>query len=590
MKTTKQLILGCLLSCISLLAIANEPFTSAADDPLSQSSFLPVEQAYQLAIEINRQDSTIELIWDIADHYYLYRHGFQFETSQQGQTVSLSAYIPPGKEKQDEYFGLVQVYYHQATAEIKTTPSLASHPFELTVTSQGCADAGLCYPPYAQTFTIDVNNGTATPVEPHSETGAGSANAATPNSATALIESENSIVYMMMLAAVGGIILNLMPCVFPVLSLKVLSFANDRQHSQASHGLIYSLGVVTSFIAVAALLVSLRAAGNAIGWGFHLQSPWFVAALAYLFFVMALNLSGVVNIGGQWMGIGGKLTTAPGYSGSFFTGVLATVVASPCTAPFMGTALGFAISQPTWIALLIFASLGIGMALPVLILSCSPALLKFMPKPGVWMENFKELLAFPLYATVIWLCWVVGNQAGATGMAMVLIGCLLIGLAIWLWSHHILRKGFSLASAIVAIWLLTSPLLTPTTAAIHKGNVLSYSPATLQELRGQGRSVFLNLTADWCITCLANERITLSRDSVQQAFADADIIYMKGDWTNQDPEITRLLQQYQRSGIPLYLLFPPSSGDEAIILPQVLTPEIVINAIRSSQNIALSSR
>lgn len=543
-----------------------------------------------MAAEFDSEGS-LHLIWQIADGYYLYRHGFSADITANGETRAIELAIPPGKEKIDDYFGKVQVYYLQAEATASNFPDQGS--LQLAVTSQGCADAGLCYPPHTEILNINRDNGV---IDAVTDSAAG-----TPASSTATPlppgdgQKAPTLPLMLLFAFLGGVILNLMPCVFPVLSLKVLSFTADRQHSHTIHGLVYTAGVVISFVVVAGTLVSLRAAGSAIGWGFHLQSPWFVAALAYLFFVMALSLSGVINIGGSWMGMGNRLSAAPGYSGSFFTGVLATVVASPCTAPFMGTALGFAISQPTVVALTVFVALGLGMAAPVLILSCSPALLKFMPRPGVWMENFKELMAFPLYATVIWLAWVVGNQAGATGMAMVLSGCLLIGLALWFWSHHILRRGLSLAAAIIAIWLLTSPLLTPTSTRPVTDGIVSYDSTVLEDLRQRQQRVFVDVTADWCITCLANERLTLSTDKVQQAFRNAGIVYMKADWTNQDPGITALLQQYQRSGIPLYLMFPADPTKPAVVLPQILTVNLVLDAIgetesaASSTNIALTS-
>ena len=379
---------------------------------------------------------------------------------------------------------------------------------------------------------------------------------------------------------------SLLPCVFPVLSLKVLAFANDKQHSHVIHGSVYTAGVILSFVAVAAILISLQAAGEAIGWGFHLQSPWFVAALAYLFFVMGLSLSGFIELGSQWMNTGNKLAAKPGYSGSFFTGVLATIVASPCTAPFMGTALGFAVTQPTAIALTVFAALGFGMALPLLVLSCSPKLLNKIPKPGPWMEKLKEILAFPLYATAVWLAWVVGKQTGVNGMASLLIGCVLISFAIWMWQGKTVTRCIAVLCAATALGLLSSPLLQSTDSkTANNENWQAYTPSALTQLRQQGKPVFLNITADWCITCLANEKITLNTDSVQQAFNDSGIHYLKGDWTNHDPEITQLLRQYGRTGIPLYVVYGSvDSAQGAVqgqVLPQILTTNIVLEAIAS---------
>lgn len=406
------------------------------------------------------------------------------------------------------------------------------------------------------------------------------------------------LLMVMLFALAGGLFLNLMPCVFPVLSLKVLSFASKGQaaHSeQRGHGLAYTAGIIVTFMALASVLLALRAGGEAVGWAFQLQSPWFVAILIYLFFTMALSLSGVFEFGTSLMGVGDQLTKKSGYKGSFFTGVLATAVASPCTAPFMGAALGFALSQSWFVAMIVFASLGLGMALPFLILSFSPGLLKYMPKPGAWMNTFKEFMAFPMYATVLWLLWVLGMQVGVNGMAIVVASCLSIAFGLWLlrqratagpfWSNV---NALVCAIAIVgAFWALRSP-----TFLAHQGSAVAgvsameaheevnyepFSAAKLAELQSQGKPVFINMTAAWCITCLANEQTTLSTARVSQALIDNDITYLKGDWTNQDPEISHILDQFNRPSVPLYLLYP-GNGAEPVILPQILTPSIVVDA------------
>ena len=561
-----------------------EPFgtsTNAAPVPgmaagmVEDDEFLPVAQAYQLTAEFDAPGE-LRLYWEIADAYYLYRHGFQVALSANGATVASELLIPPGLEKDDEYFGRVEVYYNYADLSLKNIP--ATGEFTLTVTSQGCADAGLCYPPYSQYFKLDAQQLSVTKIS-----SIGTQTAQNP-SIVAIVDpaASGSLLYMLLLAMMGGVILNLMPCVFPVLSLKVLAFANDKNHSQVTHGLAYAAGVVISFVVVAAVLVSLQAAGEAIGWGFHLQSPWFVTALAYLFFVMGLSLSGFIELGSSLMNAGGGLAQKSGYNGSFFTGILATVVASPCTAPFMGTALGYAVTQPPPIALLVFAALGVGMALPVLILSCSPRLLNKIPKPGAWMENLKQLLAFPLYATAVWLSWVVGKQAGVNGMALLLIGCVLITLALWLWSEKLWQRIVSAACAALAIAILTNPLMNPPDSkARHSDDWHAYSPQTLAELRAQGTPVFLNITADWCITCLANEEITLSTDDIKQAIKAAGVAYVKGDWTNRDPLITALLKEYGRTGIPLYVAYPGDKQQPGIVLPQILSKDIVMQALNT---------
>lgn len=592
-----------IFACLALLlthssAIAQIGSTSSTQADIgslnssTDEEFLPVEQAYVLNAEFeqfsDQSSSRLRLNWQIASGYYLYRHGFKFtltDTTSNEPTTGLETHIPDGKAKNDEYFGPVEVYYHNADITIDNLPKHAS--LTLAVTSQGCADAGLCYPPYTEYFTVDSISGSISRTEKLAKDTTTNISATQQLYAPPSPQSQQSLSYILLLAVLGGAILNLMPCVFPVLSLKVLSFANDKNHNSMVHGATYSIGVILSFILVAAILISLQTAGEAVGWGFHLQSPWFVAALAYLFFVMGLSLSGFTEFGSQWMNTGSTLANKSGYGGSFFTGVLATVVASPCTAPFMGTALGFAVTQPAVIALSVFAALGFGMSLPVLLLSCSPALLHKIPKPGPWMVHLKELLAFPLYATAVWLCWVVGNQTGVNAMAAVLLGCVMITLAIWLWNEGVIKRSLSAASAALAISLLASPMLAPasnTEKAITQQSWQTYSPQVLSELRKQGKPVFINITADWCITCLANEKVTLSTERVQQAFFDNGITYLKGDWTNHDSTITELLNRYGRTGIPLYLVYPANRDKQATVLPQILTSDIVIEALTQAVN------
>jgi thiol:disulfide interchange protein DsbD len=567
--------LSLLLSPLSVFAqgelTASKSALSVDSNPLlAQVEFLPVEQAYILNSEFE-SSGKLRLNWQIADGYYLYRHGFEFTLNNGDQKLVVTPSIPDGIKKQDDYFGLVEVYYNNIDILLDNIPEQSG--LTLTVTSQGCADAGLCYPPYSEHFQLDGQQATVFPVDRSS-----SATLSPPASPAG--QSESSLAYMLILAIIGGAILNLMPCVFPVLSLKVLGFANDKNHSQVTHGFAYSAGVVISFVAVAAVLVSLQAAGEAIGWGFQLQSPWFVAALAYLFFVMGLSLSGYIELGSQWMNTGGKLAAKPGYAGSFFTGILATVVASPCTAPFMGSALGYAATQSTAIALLVFAALGVGMALPVLILSCSPKLLNKLPKPGPWMEQLKQFLAFPLYATAVWLSWVVGKQTGVNGMAGLLLGCILIALAVWLWRGKIVQRTLASACAAMAIAIIAGPLLTPASNIDHsQQNYQAYSPGLLQSLREQGKPVFINITADWCITCLANEKTTLGTNKVKSAMSHNEVTYLKADWTNRDPQITALLKQYGRSGIPLYIIYGQGNSLQGELLPQILTVDTMLNAL-----------
>jgi thiol:disulfide interchange protein len=566
-----------ILSFLALLATQTSAWSQTENSLVANASngfgmtdeFLAVEEAYKLTVEFENKQQ-LRLNWQIAEAYYLYRHGFSIELIHNGETVSLTPEISSGLEHQDEYFGLVEVYYLQADIFLPAIP--ASQDLTLAVTSQGCADAGLCYPPHTEHFQLNSLNMTvAALAEPPVK------KVPAPDADSDL----SSLPYMLILAMLGGVILNLMPCVFPVLSLKALAFARDTEHDHKIQGLVYTAGVVSSFVFIAAILMSLKAAGEAVGWGFHLQSPWFVAGLAYLFFVMGLGLSGLIEMGNSWMNVGGELSSKPGYTGNFFTGVLATVVASPCTAPFMGTALGFAVTQPTLIGLSIFAALGVGMALPLLLLSCMPRLLSKIPKPGPWMETLKQVLAFPLYGTAVWLCWIVGKQAGVNAMGLILLGCTLLALALWLWNNHLWRRSLSAVCAALALSILTSSFLQANSGeSAH--NWQPYSPSTLAELRQQGKPIFVNITADWCITCLANEQLTLNTEPVKQALIEEGIVYLKGDWTNHDPLITQLLAQYQRTGIPLYLFFPAGSNSEAQLLPQILTSDSLLAVLKGS--------
>jgi thiol:disulfide interchange protein/DsbC/DsbD-like thiol-disulfide interchange protein len=405
--------------------------------------------------------------------------------------------------------------------------------------------------------------------------------------------AEMGLGMVFLFAMLGGLILNLMPCVFPVLSLKVLTLSSNSSASlreQRLHGLAYTAGVMLAFLALAAVLLSLQAGGAAIGWGFHLQTPWFVAALIYLFFVMGLSLSGVVEFGTSIMGVGSALQEKEGYSGSFFTGVLASVVASPCTAPFMGAALGFAFTQSMPVALTVFLALGFGMALPFLLLSFIPALARRMPRPGSWMLVFKQVLAFPLYATAVWLLWVLGQQTDANAMALVIGGCVLLAFAAWLYQQRHETRGWWKPVAVLlllfclgsSVSVLRSPFLATRTGSAElaaDANYEPYSAARLAALRAEGRPVFVNMTAAWCITCLVNEKVALSSATIASALVDRGVTYLKGDWTNNDPEITAVLKQYETSGVPLYLLFPADSARPAEILPQILTESLVLEAL-----------
>ncbi|HJU33403.1 MAG TPA: protein-disulfide reductase DsbD domain-containing protein [Hyphomicrobiaceae bacterium] len=399
------------------------------------------------------------------------------------------------------------------------------------------------------------------------------------------------VVQAALLALAGGIILNLMPCVFPVLSIKVLALAEQAGGSRSRvrrHGVAYTAGVLAAFAVLAAVLLAVRAGGAEVGWGFQLQSPVVVALLAYLLFAMALSLSGVFHIGASMQGLGTGLMRRSGLAGSFFTGVLAAVVATPCTAPLMGTAVGFALTQPAPVALTVILALGLGLALPFLALSLAPPLIGLLPRPGAWMETLRQMLAFPVYATAAWLAWVLAQQVSPAGLFAALIGFVLIALAAWSFNAAQSAGGWgrragaavalaSLAGVAVAVAGLGQDRLQGAAASQSAAGYEPFTQARLDELLAGRRPVFVNMTAAWCITCLVNERTTLSSEPVRAGFAAKGVAYLKGDWTNRNAEITRLLEKHGRSGVPLYLLY---AGDgEPTVFPQVLTQAAVLSEI-----------
>ena len=407
-------------------------------------------------------------------------------------------------------------------------------------------------------------------------------------------DGATSLLRAIALALAGGLVLNLMPCVLPVLSVKALGLvrhASERPAVLRAHGLAYAAGVLLSFALVAGALIALRATGEQFGWGFQLQSPAFVTALAWLFFAVALSFSGIIVVSG-----GHALAARSGYVGSFAAGALATVAATPCTAPFMGAAVGFAVTQPWPTALLVFEALGLGLALPYLLLSFVPAWSRFLPKPGRWMERLKELLAFPLYASAAWLVWVVSQQAGPYGVGAALAGIVLIGFAAWLHrslgSAGALWRGaatWSIAAllpllivGIVALGPLGAGTRSSAPEAVAGGiDWEPFSPERLDGLRASGKPVFVNFTAAWCVTCLVNERVALRSAVVADAFAKKGVTALKADWTSRDPAISRVLGSLGRSGVPLYVLYRPGAGADAVstLLPQILTEGAVIDAL-----------
>ena len=409
-----------------------------------------------------------------------------------------------------------------------------------------------------------------------------------------------SLALAALLAFVGGMILNLMPCVLPVLSIKVLGFAehHDSKATMRREGLWYGAGVVLTFLALAAALLALRAAGEELGWGFQLQSPGVVSALAVLFFVLALNLSGVFEFG-QLAPASVRGWTAKNRTlDAFGSGILAVVVASPCTAPFMGAALGFALAQPPAETLAVFIALGLGMALPYVALAWFPAWRRVLPRPGAWMVRFKQFLAFPLYATVAWLAWVLGAQLDVD--AMLRLAVLLVAVAFALWAWHASRTGGSrvwkvaaIAAAAAAL-VVAKPLATAEPGPVSSadastgataGHWTPYTPAKLAQLAAGG-PVFVDFTAAWCVTCQVNKRLVLTDPSIVSAFGQRKVTLMRADWTRRDPGITRALAALGRNGVPVYVLYRP--GQEPLLLPEVLTTTIVHDALATLGGPALA--
>lgn len=388
-------------------------------------------------------------------------------------------------------------------------------------------------------------------------------------------------------ALLGGLILNLMPCVFPVISMKALSIAKTAHGERAvirREAWAYTAGVIATFLVLTILLIALKAAGSEIGWGFQLQSPLVVAGLALLIFTVGLNLLGVFELGSSFQNTGSSLTTKGGVRGSFFTGLLAVIVATPCTAPFMAGAVGYAVAQPVAVTVAVFLALAIGFALPFLLIAYVPRLLKVLPKPGPWMVRFKELLAFPMFAAAIWLVWVVSLQAGPTGLLQVLSAMLLIALAVWAFkSQKKWVKGIAALLCLLAIFVIIS--IRPNTASTVDLTQEAWSTERVDELRAEGRPVFVDFTAAWCVTCKVNETLVLEKDKTKQLFVDTETAFLVADWTNKNDEIAQELERYGRAGVPLYLVFP--SGDNSVsaeVLPQVLTYDVVKEAIERAKS------
>lgn len=556
-----------------------------------EDEFLQVEDAFQFSMDV--QPESINLHWDIVPDYYLAKEmyrisGFYTDAEGNGVEADLDLIYDKGKVKFDPYFGKeIESFYEQVN--VRFTPPANVSNLQLEVRSQGCSPT-LCYPPQTERFEVNLDRGTYTPIDniTAKPNGSGGGSGLLAGTGAGAEELTATIAVIAILSAfIGGILLNAFPCVFPILSIKALSFVSSQQsgHSQRIHGWAYTAGAVITFIAFGLIAAAFDAV-----WGAHLGNPYFSVPLLILFVVMGLSLSGFFNIGTQLMGVGQSLTMRQGVQGSFFTGALAVVVATPCTIPFMASALAIAMSQPGPVTIAVFATLGFGMALPFLLLSYSPRFAAMLPKPGPWMETFKHAMAFPMYLTAIWLASVVAaqltsfNNSDVVFVAWWAAALAFAGFAVWMYRKKPSseRGNKVLGMAVAASFIAAVGIGYSAKDLASDEGWQAYSPELVADLRSQGRPVFINLTAAWCITCHANERVALSRDAVQETAQSLNIAMVKGDYTNEDPRVKALLDEYKRVGVPTYLMFPADTSKPAEILPQILTVDLVVEAMRRS--------
>jgi thiol:disulfide interchange protein DsbD len=417
--------------------------------------------------------------------------------------------------------------------------------------------------------------------------------ASTPASQAPIVAQPLSLALLLRtsgLAFLGGLLLNLMPCVFPVLFLKGLALVNSGNEERGrlrAHGLVYAAGILVSFWALVGLLLGLRAAGATLGWGFQFQSPVFLSLMAGLLFFLGLSLAGQFEIGLTLTSAGGSLAQTQGYTGSFFTGVLAVVVATPCTAPFMGAAVGYALAQSAAVTLAVFTALALGLAAPYVALTLQPAWTRLLPKPGVWMEVLRQAVAVPIFATVIWLAWVLAQAYGAGVLAALLAGFLLLAIAGWFLGRWPARRWSTGVAAVIVLTVICISVAAPaklavaseTSAASEVSGVWQpWSEAAVSRSLAAGQPVFVDFTASWCLSCQVNERVALNQPEAVKAFQSKNVVLMKADWTRHDESITQALTALGRSGVPAYALYWPGQSQPQM-LPEVLTPGIVTDAV-----------
>jgi thiol:disulfide interchange protein len=547
---------------------------------------LPEAQAFRYEAIANSPSELLVRITP-AKGYYLYRDKTSFRLLD-AQGVSLGEpRWPAGQAHRDEHFGDVIVYFDVAEIPLPLIRSNeAAQTLTLQANFQGCQTDGICYRPMTRQLTVELPAGAGATV--------GAASAAIASAAANGITAEAAptdaapgLLLSLLLALVGGLILNLMPCVLPVLSFKALGLAQaSRSHAHArAHALWYTAGVLASFAVIGALVLALRSAGQALGWGFQLQQPEVVGGLTMLMFAIGLSLSGVFQFGATMAGVGQSLTEKSGATGDFFTGVLAVIVASPCTAPFMAGALGYAFTAPVLPAMLVFLALGFGLALPFLLIGFVPALASRLPRPGAWMETLKHWLAFPMYLTAVWLLWVFGKQRGMDAVGVLLIAAVVLALGLW-WLEK--QRYTERPAQKVLAWLLIAVAAAAAIAAVRlpaqaaaqqvEQGTVAYSAKALADARAEGRAVFVDMTADWCITCKVNEKAVLHTDAFRELLDRTDTVYMVGDWTDQDAEISAFLDEFNAPGVPLYVVYP-AGGGPGRKLPQLLSQSMMDAAL-----------
>ncbi len=460
-------------------------------------------------------------------------------------------------------------------------------------TYQPCDDK-MCLPPVTSTVVV---GGEAYRPEKNSVSGGGAVEKVNVESASS--EDDSGIWLKILFAIIGGLILNLMPCVLPVLSLKVFSLVKQAGESRArllKLGVAFSAGIFVSFWALATMVVVLRSAGSLVGWGFQFQNPLFIIIMAAIMIVFALNMFGLFEIflPSSTNTKLNLMSSKGGYAGAFFNGILMTLLSTPCSAPFLGSAMGYAFSQTTVVLFVMFSAVAFGLALPYMLLTLFPIALKWVPKPGNWMVRLKEFMGFLLLATVIWLLAVLSEAYGTNLATWTSVLLLVLSMNAWLYSKALPNGGMGLTvKRKVIVWLIivcTSLLAygwlvhphindTPSKGIVLEENEASYSEEKLSAILQSGRPVFLDFTASWCITCKSNKKLVLNTQEVQEAFAELDVVYMVADWTNGDEKITRKLKSFGRAGVPLYVIYSHNNPSQPMVLPELISTGMVLDSL-----------